>query len=255
MQISAHGALTSMYRSDVLANNLANYDTDAFKPDVPVIRERAAATIEDGLGYLPSNTLLDSLGAGPHLAPNRIDFGQGPLEITNRPFDLAIDGPGFFLVGVGEGNAERIRLSRDGRLEIDERGRLVQASTGHRVLTERQRPIFLSREDGPVDIDDAGQIRQDGRPVARLALMDLPDRRRLQKEGNGLYVVPPEEQASLTRAGGRILQHTLEESRVNEISTLNELTSAFSSFSVNVTMMTYADDMLDRAINRLGRVG
>lgn len=254
MEIAAQGALTSLYRSDVLANNLANFETDAFKPDLPMLRERAPVRFEDGVTQLPSNALLERLGAGPHLAPNHISFKQGPLDVTGQPLDLAIEGEGFFLVSVGQGNTERLRLSRDGRLTLDERGRLVQAASGHRLLDRAHRPIYISRESGPLTIDADGTIIQGQQPIAQIGLVDLPDRRRLTKEGDNLYVVPPEEQKSLTHAVGTVRQGALEKSSVNEISTLNDLTSALTSVGTNIGMMTYADRMMERAINGLGRV-
>ncbi len=254
MQISAQGALTSLYRSDVIANNLSNYGTNGYKPDVPVLRQRAVVREEDGVTHLPSNLLLERLGAGPHMAPNRISFSQGPIDTTNNPFDLAIKGDGFFLVAVGEGDNERFRLSRDGRLELDERGRLVQVASGHRVLDSRQRPISISRQGGPVDINADGTIRQTDNIIARISLVDLPDRRGLKREGAGLFVASPEQQQSLQPATGTLVQHAIEQSSVNEISTLNDLNSALGGVGRNISMMTYADQMLDRAINRLGRV-
>lgn len=254
LQISAHGAMTALYRSDVIANNMANFATDGFKPDVPVTRQRAVVREEDGLSHLPSNLLIEQLGAGPHMAPNYINFKQGPIETTDRPFDLAITGHGFFQVAVGDDN--RVRLTRDGRFDIDEQGRLVQAATGHRLLDDRLSPIYISRQGhaGPVDINGDGLVRQSDRIIARISLVDLPDRRRLGREGAGLFVVPPDRHDQLTTAPGRVLQHAIEKSSVNEISTLKDLTDAFGAVSANTRMMSYADDMLDRAINRLGRV-
>lgn len=98
LQISASGVLTSMYRQDVLANNLANMSTVGYKPDVPTTMLRDPARIEDDLGFMPSNDLIERLGAGVLSAPNRVSFAQGALETTNRPMDLAIEGDGFFVV-------------------------------------------------------------------------------------------------------------------------------------------------------------
>lgn len=252
LQISAHGALTAMYRSDVIANNLANYATDAFKPDVPMVRERAVVRVEDGLAHLPSNVMLERLGAGPHLAPNVINFTQGAVDTTENPLDLAILGHGFFQVAVGDGTSTH--LTRDGRLQLDQDNRLVQAASGHQVLDTRGRPVYISREGGPVDVDASGVVRQGDVTIAQLALVDLPDRRHLVRKGAGLFIVPADRQDGLRPAPGRLQQGALEKSGVNEISTLKDLTDAFGAVGANTRMMMYADDMLDRAINRLGRV-
>jgi flagellar basal body rod protein FlgG len=253
MEIAAQGALTSLYRADVLSNNLANFETPGFKADMPVLRHRDVARVEDGLGYLPSNALLERLGAGPHLAPNYVDFTPGALDVTDRPLDVAIEGDGFFLVASGHDDA--LGLSRDGRLTIDDRGRLVQSASGHRILDDRQRPIFVSIEDGPIEVASDGIITQGLGEIGRMALVDLPDRRALAKNGAGSFSMAHGSEDSLVRATGKLRQGAVESAGVNEISTLNDLTGALSAVGTNIGMMTYADRMLDLAINRLGRVG
>src|SRR5262249_40596405 len=75
--LAASGMLTAMFRQDVASNNLANLETTAFKPDRAFTIPRAAARIEDKLFNLPSNKLLERLGAGVLLAPTRTTFEQG----------------------------------------------------------------------------------------------------------------------------------------------------------------------------------
>ena len=62
LQISTSGILTGMYRTNVLANNLANINTTGFKPDSAFTRQRAVVREEDGVYSLPSNRLLEKLG-------------------------------------------------------------------------------------------------------------------------------------------------------------------------------------------------
>ena len=47
LYLSANGALTSMYRQDVVANNLANLQTVGFKPDMVATRQRLPQRLED----------------------------------------------------------------------------------------------------------------------------------------------------------------------------------------------------------------
>ena len=84
MHLSASGALTSMHRQDVITNNLANARTPGFKPDIALQIARDPARIEDGLGNLPSNQLLERLGGGTHVLPTIVSFAQGVLEQTDR---------------------------------------------------------------------------------------------------------------------------------------------------------------------------
>ncbi len=254
LQISASGALTALYRQDVLANNLANINTPGFKPDVPAVRARPCVREEDGLSYLPSNKLLERLGGGVQLAPSEIQFDQGPLEDTSNPLDIAIQGDGFFVVRAQTtGSADRLRLTRDGRFTLDSSGRLVMASTGMPVLDTQNRPIEI-KGTGKITIGADGQIRQGGAEVARLNLVDMPDRKGLHKAGNSLFVAPAAAMGNLKPATGTMVQGSREQSAVDEIRAMMDVQEAGRAASANLNMISYQDRMTERAIAQLGRM-
>lgn len=254
MYISASGATTAMYRMDVLANNLANMNTAGFKPDLAVVRQRDAARVEDGLGHLPSNELLERLGAGVHLAPNRIDFAPGSLRASGNPLDLAIEGNGFFLArDDADPSGDRVRLTRDGRLTLNARGRLVMTASGMPVLGEGNTPIELRPGVTP-EVRSDGTILQNGQTVARLALVDVRDRAALEKVGHGLFRAPASALASRGRADGLIKAYAVEESGTNEIRTIMDLTSVGREIESNIGMIQQQNRLSERAINVLGQV-
>ncbi len=74
LQISASGAMTAMYRQDVLTNNLANASTVGFKPDVPSTYQRDPVR-------------LGALRAGRVLQPGGPVFGQ---VLTLPEFERAV---------------------------------------------------------------------------------------------------------------------------------------------------------------------
>lgn len=249
LQISASGALTQMYRQDVLTNNLANLNTVGFKPISPSVKARDAARAEDGLAHLPSSDLLERLGAGVVPGPQRISFTQGPIETTGNPLDLAVRGDGFFTV---RGNNGQTALTRDGRFTLNDEGVLVMATTGREVLDDRGSPIRL-RDAGPVEIRRDGAIVADGRTVATLGFAEPEDRSSLIKLGEGLFGAAPGEDLRLGDAPGSIVQGAVEGSGVNEIRAMMEVQAAARSSQSNLGMITYHDRLMDAAINRLGR--
>lgn len=255
MAISASGALTAMHRLDIAAANLANASTTGFKPDVAATRQRDPARIEDGLLRMPSNRLLEQLGAGVLMAPTRVNFAQGALQTTDGPLDLAIKGDGFFVVRATEGEQGRsLRLSRDGRLALDPDARLVRAADGLPVLDDSDSEIRLTGS-GPVQIDSDGTIRQDGQIAARLRIVDLADRSGLRKEGEGLFAPTSGSLRDLQPADGRVVQGALEGAGVNEIDAMMQLTAASKAAQGALGMIRYHDRLMDRAINGLGRIG
>lgn len=250
LYISASGLLTSMSRQDTLTSNLANVNTTGFKPLVPTVRQRDPATVEDDLPHLPSNQLLEQLGAGALLGPSHISFKPGPL-IEGNELDVAIDGDGFFAV---DGGADGPRLTRDGRLALDDTGRLVQAASGRAILGAGGAPIVLP-PDTTIEIDPEGRIYDDaGRLLAQLQVLDVADRSQLAPIGEGLFAAPDGVLERAFPATGRVAHRYIESSAVDPITALRDISSAASAASANAAMIDFQDRLMDRAINALGRV-
>jgi len=254
--IAASGVLTSLHRQDVAANNLANIETVGFKPDFSVTLPRQAARAEDGVWNLPSNALLEKLGAGVLLAPTRTSFGQGPIERTGNQLDVAIKGNGFLVVqgeGGKGGQADQPRLTRDGRLGINSSGQLVTVIDRKPVLDEADRPIVL-RPDLPVKIDSEGTITQGLQEVARLKFIDVPDKLRLKKEGTSLFSADAGVLAAATPADGEIVQKAVERSAVDPIMAMMGVQDAANATAAGMRVMQIHDELTGRAIASLGRV-
>ncbi len=259
LYLAASGALTSLHRLDVAANNLANASTPSFKKDYALLKARPAARIEDDLPFLPSNLLLERLGAGPLLDRTRVDFTPGAVQKTGNPLDVAIQGEGFLLVRAPAspdeaGDDAGLRFTRDGRLTLDGAGRLVQAATGLPVLDVNDQPIFLGSA-ADVRIEADGDIVQGGRAVARLQIARPPDSAALTKEGQGLYRASPQAIVNRQPAAGTLLQGALEQANVDPIQATMAVSKAAGAVASNVSMIRAFDQLMDRAINGLGRVG
>lgn len=259
VQLATSGLLTGLYRTDVAANNLANVNTTGFKPDTSLVRQRAVVSTEDGVGHLPSNELLERLGAGVHLAPNRVNFGQGPLSETGQPLDVAIQGEGFFVVrSAASGRTDTIRLTRDGRFTLDAAGRLVSASTGMPVLNSANGVINVGGPDvrpERVTINGDGVVEVDGDPVGRLQVVDVADRTSLKKVGDGQFAITPQAYGSRRPATGIVRQGTLELSGVEPVTAMLAVQTAARTVSAATSMIQTQDRMMERAINTFGRVG
>lgn len=251
-QIAASGVLTSLYRQDVAANNLANARTVGFKPDITATRQRAAVRQEDDLQGIPSNVMLERLGGGVLLNRNRTSFEQGNLDAAG-PLDLGFQGDGFFVVRESvNGGSDRIRLSRDGRMTRNSEGILVQAGSGMPVLDAQNRPILLPS--GPVQISGDGMIRQGNTEIARIRLVSVPNKDRLTKMGNSLFQAPNDAVAGMRPATGVVKQGYVEQGAIDEIKAMMEVTDAGRDVDASLSMIQQQDRMMDRAINTLGRV-
>jgi flagellar hook protein FlgE len=107
--MTAHGSAIS-----VVGDNIANTSTVGFK--------RARAGFADILGGSLNGR---HLGGGVRHALNQTDYGQGALQQTGGPLDLAISGDGFFVVRGDHGGQVGQYYTRDGRFGLDNEGFVV----------------------------------------------------------------------------------------------------------------------------------
>src|ERR1700680_5202525 len=123
---------------DVVANNVANVNTNGFKADNSLFEE-----------YLNSGAHEDNFAARDRRVSyvqdrgTFKDFSAGPTEQTKNPLDVAVDGGGFLVVQTPAGE----RYTRDGALQINNQGQLVTAG-GNPVLGSRG-PIVFPPTDHP----------------------------------------------------------------------------------------------------------
>jgi len=254
LYISTSGALNAVYRQDLYTGNLANVNTAGFKPETAITRQRDSARLEDDLGFLPSNDLIERLGAGVMADRTRTVFEQGMIRQTGNDLDVAIRGEGFFMLIDGKDRSlERMRLTRDGRFTLDREGQIVSVTSGMRVAGANGRPIRLD-PGSPVDIMADGAILQDGMETGRLAFVDVSSRETLRKRGDGQFIADAIQLANRRPATGLIEQRAIEESAVDEIDTLMDIEGAARDAQANLGMIAYHDRLLDQAINRFARV-
>ena len=168
--LALHSASTGLSalntRLDVIANNMANINTDGFKRD--------RANFEDLFyRYRPLPGSLDStgqptavgtgIGLGSRVSSTQTDFQQGSFKDTGRELDVAIEGNGFYQVT--DQNTGEILYTRAGNFSINANGDLVAGSATTGRLIE---PSFNFPPDTTnIVISPEGivQIRQAGNPL------------------------------------------------------------------------------------------
>lgn len=144
------GMQTYQRAVDVIANNIANVNTVAFKAARVSFAEALAQTLRAG-SENGTNPMQIGLGVGLSSIENLM--GQGNLQSTGRPTDVAILGDGFFVISDGA----KIAFARDGVFQLDGRNRLVSASNGMRLLGWLADPV-TGQIDATMDVDPATEI-------------------------------------------------------------------------------------------------
>lgn len=116
------GMQASQKAVDLIANNVANLNTVAYKASRPSFEEALISTLQPGT----SGVNPEQIGMGVMLGSIEQDMTQGSLRQTGRPLDLAIAGDGFFAITDGT----KTQFTRAGVFELDVAHRLVLGSTG-----------------------------------------------------------------------------------------------------------------------------
>src|SRR3990172_6856184 len=163
MTTSLTGLQAAETTIDVVGNNVANSSTVGFKQSDVLFATQFLQT--QSIGSAPTEnrggTNPRQIGLGVTVATITPDFTQGTIEISSNPLDVAIQGDGFLIVEVGQGEKA---YTRNGQLQTNADNEIVTAA-GNRVLGFGIDDKFtiIDSGDEPVPL----QIPIGGEPVAQ----------------------------------------------------------------------------------------
>jgi flagellar basal-body rod protein FlgF len=233
---------------DVVANNIANMNTNGYKADRSLFQE-----------YLSSNAHEDNFPGSDRrvsFVQDRAtyrDFTEGPTEQTKAPLDVAIEGDGFLVVQTPGGE----RYTRDGNLQINNQGQLV-TSSGYPVLGNSG-PIVFQQTDHDVNIAADGNItviegtaRTDS-VRGKLRLASFAQAQSLLKEGSNLYA-PGEGAAPAADTKSQIRQGYIEKSNVNSVTEMSRMIEITRTYTQIATLLQQQSDLHKSAIEKLADV-
>jgi flagellar basal-body rod protein FlgG len=256
---AATGMDAMQTKLDVIANNLANINTTAFKRD--------RANFEDLLyrnetypGQLdaqqnPTPTGIE-VGLGARVQSTQSDYRQGTIQDTGRDLDIAIEGPGF--LQVQDPVTQNFFYTRAGNLNVNANGQLVIGSAQTGRLLEP--PITIPPEATAIVINSNGQVmtrtpgtvelQQQGE--MQLASFINPDG--LLKMGENMYMqTDASGAANLQPAGtnglGIMRQGSLEASNVEPVKELIDLITTQRGFELNSQAIQAGDQILQQIAN------
>ncbi len=232
-QVAAYRAM------DVIANNLANVSTPAYK--------RESIQFREYVDQLPTTAGQ----AGPQSisfvqdAGTVSDLTEGKLDHTGAPYDLAIDGKGYFQVQTANGT----RYTRDGHFLLNSDGVLVTAA-GDPVLGDGG-PITVAPSDGDIHIAEDGTVSGKQGQLGKLSVVDFPDDQALVKDGANLYST---DQSATPATGAQILQGTIEASNVQPVIEISRMLEVMRAYQATTSLTKSQDDLKLQAIDKLGSV-
>jgi flagellar basal-body rod protein FlgF len=225
---------------DIVANNIANADTNGFKVESLMTKEvpgPPAFTLE---GPRPIKFVGDDGVAR--------DFGQGSLRRTDAPFDVAVDGKGFLKVNTKGGE----RYTRDGHLRLDDTGKLTTQG-GDPIADDGGGEIVIDPLKGEISIAADGTVSQGPDRVAKIGVYQFANLGALEKTGDNLYRNPSNQQPT-PATDTKVRQGMLEGSNVNSILEITRMIEVSRAYEQTTQMMSSEADLSRNSVARLGRV-
>jgi flagellar basal-body rod protein FlgF len=223
------GAVVQMHRLEVTAQDLANVNTSGYKGQRLSFGEVLAKRLpgEDRPGGLVA------------VASQLTDLGQGEIQPTGNPLNLALQGDGLFAVQTSRG----VRYTRNGAFTLKPDGTL-STMQGDAVLGEGG-PIQITGV--KIQVAGDGTITSDDGEIGKLKLVRFADPQRVAKEGTNLFVTAPENLQEA--ADPRVLQGNLEQSNVSSIEGMVSLIALNRQFEASQRAMTLMDSVTQKMIS------
>lgn len=254
---AATGMIGQQTMVDVIANNLANVNTNGFKKSqidfqdlVYVSQKKPGTEVAAGVNS-PSGI---EVGSGVRIGSTVKVYSTGELENTGRDLDIAIEGDGFFKVLTPNGDT---RYTRDGSLQLNAEGQLV-TSTGYSLEPALTVPsgttsIYVG-VDGSVSVTDSTGTQS---VIGTLELATFPNPSGLANEGSNLLSETEASGSPIAGTAGQdglgtIQSGFLEKSNVQMVTELVSLITAQRAYEINSKAITVGDEML-QATNNLVR--
>jgi len=212
--LSRQGALRR--EMDLIAHNLANMNTGAFKGAKMMFVEHLVKSRND-TSFMPT-----TLAFTRDVAQFK-NFAEGQIRETGDTFHMAIRGEGYFTVEMEDGSQ---RYTRDGNFTLNSEGQL-STQNGRPVLSTGGAPIFFSPQDTNITIAGDGTISTNNGQLGQVKVVRFDDQQQLEYEAGGLWM---SEQAPQDVPRPTIIQGALESSNIQpvlEISHMIEVQRAY----------------------------
>lgn len=255
LNTAATGMASQEANVNTISNNIANANTLGYKKQRTEFEDLMYETIEEAGASSGENSKYNvgtQIGSGSKVSATRRIHTSGSPLITNNPYDLMVQGEGFF--GIVKANNE-VEFTRDGSFNVDYQGNLVTRK-GHRVFPGIQLPAGTISvniaENGKVEAYQKGETQP--QEVGTIPVFTFINPVGLKASGGNLYRQTvssgePIQNIPGTSNAGPIIQGSLETSNVSIMNEMTSLIKAQRAYEMNSKVMGVADQMLQTVNN------
>ena len=254
---AASGMIGQQFHIDTVSHNLSNVNTTGYKKERADFEDllyqnlKISGTPATNASVVPTGI---EVGHGVKVAATQKMYAQGSLKQTDNPFDMAIEGEGFFRVKMHDGS---ISYTRDGSFKIDGKGQFVN-SNGYLldppITLPKQfiRESLKMTEEGLVSVKVPGNNNQIN--VGQISLSRFVNPAGLKSIGGNLMRETVASGQAIDGVPaydgmGKIQQKFLETSNVNVVNAMVDMIVAQRAYEFNSKAVQTSDTMLGIAAN------
>lgn len=250
---AASGMQSQQMNIDVVANNLANVNTNGFKKSRVDFQDLMYQNIKTTGAPSTSSTQIPSgiqVGLGSRVAAVSKVFTAGNMSQTGNELDLAVEGEGFFQIKMPDGTTA---YTRAGAFKKDNTGQLVN-SDGYPLLPTVVIPNNATKvtigNDGTVSVLQSGQSTPTSVGTIQLATFSNPSG--LSNIGHNLLQHTDSSGTATTGVAGQngigtISQGNIEMSNVSVMEEMVNMITSQRAYETNSKAVQAADEMLQQA--------
>ena len=254
----ATGMIAQQTNLDVVSNNLANVNTSGYKKvradfqDLMYQIDREPGAPVEPASMIPTGI---QVGLGTRVVGTSRIMGEGNIQVTGNPTDVAIEGDGFYLVTLPDGT---LAYTRDGAWRIDGNGQIV---TSDGFLLEPAITIPDNMKELIISTTGQVSVLLPGDPypqeIGQIQLARFVNPGGLRASGKNLFLETPASGAPIVGNPGddglgATLQRVLEMANVQVVEEMVNMIVAQRAYEANSKTISTADELL-RIANNLRR--
>lgn len=227
---AVRGAMTQQSYMDILANNIANVNTNGYKSKSVSFQDLIYNNM-----YNNAQTVTSAQnGTGSIISFTSTDFSAGGINHTGRDLDFAIDGDGFFCLLDPADNS--VSYTRDGAFVLSQRadGMYLCDDAGRMVLDSNRNPIKIENNE----------------LSALPAIFEFTNTNGMLSVGENRFVPADNNTQSTLSQDAKLMQGYVEGSNVSLADEMVGVIEASRSYSYMLKMIQTSEE-IEQTINNL----
>ncbi len=223
---------------DIIANNIANMNTTAFRNESVLFEEYVVNTSPGSSNIGNQIAFVQDRGVVRNLA-------EGEFTKTGNNLDVAISGKGYFQVQDPNGN---IYYTRNGHFHVDNQGQIV-TTKGDPVLSAFGAPITVNLNDSTITIANDGTITSASGRRGRLGVVTVPNDQDMESIGDSMFKTT---QKATPANNVKVLSGMLESSNVEPIVEMTKMVNVLRSYQSTANLLQTFEDLQRKSIEKVG---